>query len=69
MPYRMRGWVTIVTSVVLVIAISAMTEKSIAMKSVEIGRMPALTTSRSAASDPASVSVGTVRAADTETRT
>ena len=39
------------------------------MKSVEKGRMPCLTTSSSAASDSASLSVGTVSAAAIETRT
>jgi hypothetical protein len=61
--------VTIVTSVVLVIAISAMTENSVVMKSVENGRMPCFTTSSSAASDSASWSVGTVSAAAIDTST
>ena len=60
---------TTVTSVVLVIAISAMIEKRVVMKSVEKGRMPCLTTSSRAASEPASWSMGTVRAAAMETRT
>ena len=39
------------------------------MNSVENGRIPCLTTSSSAASEPASVSTGTVSAAAIETST
>ena len=60
---------TIVTRVVLVIAMRAMTEKSVVMKSVENGRIPCFTTSSRAASEVASVSVGTVSAAAIETST
>ena len=65
----MRGCVTSVTSVVLVIATSAMMVKIVVISSVEKGRMPCLTTSSSATSDSASVSIGTVRAAAIDTST
>ena len=54
---------------VLVIATSAMTVKIVVIRSVENGRIPCLTTSSSATSDPASWSVGTVSAAAIETST
>ena len=57
------------TSVVLVIATMAITENRLLMKPVSSGRIPVLTTSRSAASEPASFSVGTVSAAAIETST
>ena len=60
---------TSVTRVVLVIATRAMTVKMVVMTSVENGRMPCLTTSSSATSEPASWSVGTVSAAAMETST
>ncbi len=60
---------TTATRVVLVMATKAMIENSVVMKSVEKGRMPCWTTSSRAASELASWSMGTVRAAAMETRT
>ncbi len=65
----MRGWVTKVTRVVLVMATRAMTVKIVVIRSVEKGRIPCLTTSSRATSDSASVSTGTVSAAAIETST
>lgn len=47
----------------------AMKAKMIVMIPTETGRIPVLTTSRSAASDSASWAIGTVMAAVTATRT
>ena len=60
---------TIATRVVLVIAIIAITTNRSDMRPVSSGRIPFSTTSSSAASDPARVSVSTVSAAETETNT
>ena len=51
------------------IAIIAITTNRSDMRPVSSGRIPFSTTSSSAASEPASVSVSTVSAADTETNT
>ena len=66
----MRGCVTMVTSVVLVIATSAMIEKSVVMNSVENGQDALLDDleQRGVGARPAS-SVGTVSAAAIETST
>ena len=60
---------TTATRVVLVIAIIAMIENRVLMSPVSSGRIPASTTSSSAASELASVSVETVSAAAIETST
>lgn len=67
-PKRIRGWVTIVTSVVFVIAISAMIDNSVVVKPVEQGRMPRSTTPEDRVG-ACQLVVGTVRAAAIETRT
>lgn len=68
-PYRILGWVTTATSVVLVMATHAMTVNRVVMKVSGTGTTSALTTSSSATGDVASPSAPTTSAAVAATST